>query len=40
MLKVWNRKEGPTLEQLIDAAPPEGGMRAQIDDMEKEGKRR
>ena len=28
MLKVWNGNEGPTLEQLVDAAPPEGGMDA------------
>jgi hypothetical protein len=37
---VWNGNEGPTLEQLVDAAPPDGGLKALIADMEKTEKRR
>jgi hypothetical protein len=33
-LRVWNGNEGPTLEQLIDAVPPVGGMRRYLEDME------
>ena len=40
MLKVWNGNEGPTLEQLVDAVPPEGGVAALVNDLEQEGKRR
>jgi hypothetical protein len=35
MLKVWNGNEGPTLEQLVAAAPPEGGMEAAFPMEEK-----
>jgi hypothetical protein len=24
-LRVWNGNEGPTLEQLVEAVPPQGG---------------
>jgi hypothetical protein len=35
MLKVWNGNEGRTLQQLIDAVPPTGGIKALVRDMEK-----
>jgi hypothetical protein len=35
MLKVWNGNEAPTLEQLVEAAPPVGGVWALIRDMER-----
>jgi hypothetical protein len=38
MLKVWNGNEGPTLEQLIESAPPRDGVASLINDME--GKKR
>jgi hypothetical protein len=34
-LRVWNGNEGPTLEQLVDAVPPDGGIASLIEDMER-----
>jgi hypothetical protein len=33
MLKVWNGNEGPTLEQLVEALPPKGGLTPSDDDL-------
>jgi hypothetical protein len=32
-LRVWNGNEGPTLEQLVDAVPPAGGVAALVEDI-------
>ncbi|HEY1244175.1 MAG TPA: hypothetical protein VGF29_05020 [Hyphomicrobiaceae bacterium] len=32
-LRVWNGNEGPTLEQLVDAMPPDGGVAGLVESM-------